>query len=65
LSTRTQRTQVDAKVPVFNRGVTYQTKEKGLTVVTIKFVGGVSDNNNKWRSGCCIVFVLVGTESRA
>jgi hypothetical protein len=34
-STCTKRTQVDAKAPVFNRGITYQTKEKGLTEVTI------------------------------
>ncbi len=30
-STRTKRSQVDAKAPVFNRGMTYQLKEKGLT----------------------------------
>ncbi len=29
-STCTKRSQVDAKAPVFNRGITYQTKEKGL-----------------------------------
>ena len=35
LSTRIkQRSQVDAKAPVFNRGITYQTKEKGLIKVT-------------------------------
>ncbi len=32
---RRKRSQVDAKTPVFNRGMTYQTKEKGLTKVTI------------------------------
>ena len=32
---RRKRSQVDAKNPVFNRGMTYQTKEKGLTKVTI------------------------------
>ncbi len=30
-----KRSQVDAKTPVFNRGMTYWTKEKGLTKVTI------------------------------
>jgi hypothetical protein len=35
LSTRTKRSQVDAKAPVFNRGITYQTKEKGLIKVSI------------------------------
>jgi hypothetical protein len=35
-----KRSRVDAKTPVFNRGMTYQTKEKGLTKVSIKFVGG-------------------------
>ncbi len=38
---RRKRSRVDAKIPVFNRGMTYQTKEKGLTKVTIKFIGGV------------------------
>ncbi len=33
LSTRTKRLQVDAKAPVFNRGITYQMKEKSLTKV--------------------------------
>ncbi len=37
---RRKRSQVDAKVPVFNRGITYQMKEKGLTKVGVKFVGG-------------------------
>ncbi len=35
LSTSTKRLQVDAKAPVFNRGITYQTKEKGLIKVSI------------------------------
>jgi hypothetical protein len=35
LSTGTKRSQVDAKNPVFNRGITYQTKEKGLIKVSI------------------------------
>jgi hypothetical protein len=35
LSTCTKRSQVDAKAPVFNRGITYQMKEKGLTKVSI------------------------------
>jgi hypothetical protein len=30
------------KTPVFNRGMTYQTKEKGLIKVSIQFVGGVT-----------------------
>jgi hypothetical protein len=34
-STRTKRSQVDAKAPVFNRGITYQTKEKSLIKVSI------------------------------
>jgi hypothetical protein len=34
-STCTKRSQVDAKAPVFNRGITYQTKEKGLIKVSI------------------------------
>ncbi len=34
-STRTKRSQVDAKAPVFNRGIRYQTKEKGLIKVSI------------------------------
>ena len=38
-STCTKRLQVDAKAPVFNRGMTYQTKEKGLIKVSIYFVG--------------------------
>ncbi len=40
-STCTKRSQVNAKAPLFNRGITYQTKEKGLTKVSIEFVGGV------------------------
>jgi hypothetical protein len=35
LSTCTKRLQVDAKTPVFNRVITYQTKEKGLIKVSI------------------------------
>ena len=34
-STRTIRLQVDDKAPVFNRSITYQTKEKGLIKVSI------------------------------
>jgi hypothetical protein len=34
-STRTKRSQVDSKAPVFNRGITYQTKEKGLIKMSI------------------------------
>ncbi len=33
-STRTKRSQVDNKAPVFNRGITYQMKEKGLIEVS-------------------------------
>ncbi len=32
---RRKRSRVNAKTPVFNRGMTYQTKEKGLTKVII------------------------------
>ncbi len=32
---RRKRSRADAKAPVFNRGITYQTKEKGLTKVSI------------------------------
>ncbi len=32
---RRKRSQVDAKTPVFNRSMTYQTKEKSLTKVTM------------------------------
>jgi len=35
LSTCTKRSQVDARAPVFNRGITYQTEEKGLIKVSI------------------------------
>ncbi len=35
LSTCTKRSQVNAKAPVFNRGITYHTKEKGLIKVSI------------------------------
>jgi hypothetical protein len=48
---------------LFYRGMTYQTKEKGLIKVSIKFVGGVTMTENLWKSGCCIAFVLVGTVS--
>ena len=34
-SNRRKRSRVDDKTPVFNRGMTYQTKEKGLTKVSI------------------------------
>ncbi len=32
---RRKRLQIDAKAPVFNKGITYKMKEKGLTKVTI------------------------------
>jgi hypothetical protein len=38
---RRKRSRVDAKNPVFNRGMTYQMKEKGLMKVSIYIVGGV------------------------
>jgi hypothetical protein len=38
-STRRKRLRVDAKAPVFNRGMIYQTKEKGLSKMNIFFVG--------------------------
>ncbi len=60
-----KRSQVDARTTVFNRGMTYQTKEKGLIKVSIKFSGGSIWQNNLWRSGCCIAFVFVETVSRA
>ncbi len=34
-STRTKRSRVDTKAPVFNKGVTCQMKEKGLIKVSI------------------------------
>jgi hypothetical protein len=36
-----KRSGVDAKTPVFNRGMTYQLKQKGLTKVSIYCIGGV------------------------
>jgi hypothetical protein len=35
LSTCTKRSRADAKAPVFNKGVTYQMKEKGLIKMSI------------------------------
>jgi hypothetical protein len=60
-----KRSGVDAKAPVFNKGIIYQSKEKSLTKVTMKFVGEVSYKNNIWWSGCLIAFVFIGTVSRA
>ncbi len=37
---RRKRSRVDAKTPVFNRGMTYQSKQKGLTKLSILFIGG-------------------------
>jgi hypothetical protein len=34
-STHIKRSRVDAKARVFNRGITYQTKEKGLIKASI------------------------------
>jgi hypothetical protein len=39
---RRKKLQVKLKAPVFNRGMTYQMKEKGLTKVSIKVIGGFS-----------------------
>ncbi len=39
--TRRKRSRVDAKIPVFNRGMTYQSKQKGLTKVSTYCIGGV------------------------
>ncbi len=36
-----KRSRVDAKTPVFNRGMTYQSKQKGLTKINIYYIGGV------------------------
>ncbi len=36
-----KRSRVDAKAPVFNRGMIYQTRGKGLTKVSVWFIGGV------------------------
>jgi hypothetical protein len=38
---RRKRSRVNAKTPVFNRGMTYQSKQKGLTKVSIYCIGGV------------------------
>jgi hypothetical protein len=36
-----KRSWIEAKAPVFNKGMTYQSKEKALTKVSIYFAGGV------------------------
>ncbi len=36
-----KRSRVDAKTPVFNRGMTHQSKQKGLTKVSIYSIGGI------------------------
>ncbi len=60
MSTHTKRSQVNAKAPVFNRGITFQMKEKGLIKMSIQFVGGGHCNKNDiWLSGFTIVFVIV------
>ncbi len=38
---RRKRSRVYAKTPVFNRGMTYQSKQKGLTKVSIYCIGGI------------------------
>ncbi len=41
---RSKRSRVDAKTPVFNLGMTYQSKQKGLTKVHIYCIwGGLTD----------------------
>jgi hypothetical protein len=40
-STCRKRSQVNAKAPVFNKGMTYQSDGKDLTKVAEYFVGGV------------------------
>jgi hypothetical protein len=42
-----KRSRVKLKALVFNRGITYQTKEKGLTEVSIQFVGGGGGSYSK------------------
>jgi hypothetical protein len=45
--------------PLFSiEGITYQTKEKGLTKVSINLLGGFDWQNNIWTSGFCIGFVF-------
>ncbi len=46
-----KKVTVDAKNPVFIRGMTYQTKEKGLIKVSKYFVGGVTMTELLRRSG--------------
>jgi hypothetical protein len=60
-----KRSRVDAKNPVFNRGMTYQMKEKGLIKVSIYFVGGVTMTELLMEEWETIAFVLVGMVSRA
>ncbi len=38
---RRKRSRVDAKTAVFNRGMTYQSRQKGLTKLSIQFIWGV------------------------
>ncbi len=40
---RRKRSRVDAKTPVFSRGMTYQSKQKGLTKVSNIALGGLTD----------------------
>ncbi len=57
-SNRRKRSRVDAKTPVFSRGMTYQTKEKGLTKVSIEFVGGDSSTEydmHEWLLYCVCI----------
>jgi hypothetical protein len=40
-SNRRKKSRVDAKTPVFNKSMTYQSKQKGLTKVSIYCIGGI------------------------
>ncbi len=40
LSNHRKRSRVDNKTPVFNKGMTYKSKQKGLTKVSIYCIGG-------------------------
>ncbi len=55
---RRKRSWVDAKTPVFKRGMTYQLKQKGLTEVSIYCIGGSKWHNSICRRGYCIVLRL-------
>ncbi len=56
---RRKRSRVDAKTPVFNRGMTYQSKQKDLTKVSIYCIGGSNWHNSMCQSGYPVAFVLL------